>query len=139
MILTTTKPTNSSTNNNTKPARQCYFLIQHVESRKEVPLFNFLKHLNNQSPNCDGGFEHQYYTFSPHGMQIFIEHLKRDAKMTKQSLFLDVGSGRGNTVFCVANAIKPVMSYGIEGDIDRYRVLTKKNIIIIIYNVKTFF
>jgi adenine-specific DNA methylase len=92
-------------------------------SRKEAPLSQFLKHLNNQIPGCDGGFEYAYYQFSIHGMQIFLNNLKDVANLNTQSSFLDVGSGRGNTVFCVANKLKPIMSYGIEGDINRYQVL----------------
>jgi hypothetical protein len=116
---------------------QSSYLINHNNIRKEeVPLKKFLKHLTKQIPNCDGGFEFPYYCFSFLGMQKFLENLIKIANMTSESLFLDVGSGRGNTVFCVANAIKPIMSYGIEGDMDRYKVETVTVVIIVffIYN-----
>jgi hypothetical protein len=48
MIITTTKPTNSSATKNTKPARQCNYLIQHVESRKEVRYCWFAFFLNER-------------------------------------------------------------------------------------------
>jgi hypothetical protein len=73
--------------------------------------------LENQIDGLTGVHDtYSYYTFNGQGMKIFLKHLKEDAKLSNESTFLDVGSGRGHTVFCVANILKPAMSYGIEGD-----------------------
>jgi hypothetical protein len=97
------------------------YLIKHiVNCTKE--LQPFLYYLNKQAPGLDGGIELPYYTFNYIGMGIFLEHLKSDTQFSKTSLFLDVGSGRGNTVFCVANEFKPIISYGIEADKSRHMV-----------------
>jgi hypothetical protein len=102
------------------------FLITHKTSTINNNIKNKKEYvicLEKQIDGLPGGLNYSYYTFNWKGMEIFLKHLKEDAKLSNNSMFLDVGSGRGHTVFCVANFLKPVMSYGIEGDNVRYMVL----------------
>jgi hypothetical protein len=99
------------------------FLISHTRRpENQINLKQFLKFLNNQSLGCDGGTDYRYLTLNHKGMEIFLKRLREDAEFTNKSMFLDVGSGRGNIVFCVGKELKPIMSYGIEGDECRYMV-----------------
>jgi hypothetical protein len=84
---------------------------------------DYVNSLEKQIDGLTGGHDpYSYYTFNGRGMQILLNHLKQDAKLSTESMFLDVGSGRGHTVFCVANILKPAIAIGIEGDNNRFRV-----------------
>jgi tRNA G46 methylase TrmB len=109
----------SSTN---KLSSHISYLI-YYNPKKYRSLNPFFNHLNKQVPNCDGGSEFQYYPFNYKGMEIFVDHLKTIASFNCDSRFLDVGSGRGNTVLCVANEFKPILSFGIEVDNNRFNVI----------------
>jgi tRNA/tmRNA/rRNA uracil-C5-methylase (TrmA/RlmC/RlmD family) len=102
-----------------------YLIMQKQRTSSIFTLKTFLNLLNKESKGCDGGFDFQFYQLSQKGMEILLQHLKQSAKLNRQSMFLDVGSGRGNTVFCVAHELNPVLSYGIEGDKDRFKVRNK--------------
>jgi hypothetical protein len=104
------------------------YLIVPSNSNKTLKLESLLSFLNKQLDGLDGGNHYSYYQFSHKGMEIFLQHLKDDAKMSNNSMFVDVGSGKGNTVFCVANQFKPIMCYGIEGDENRYLVIIFKRL-----------
>jgi hypothetical protein len=102
------------------------YLIIHktiIELRGQVKnVKDYVNALEKRVDGLTGGINYSYYTFNGQGMDIFLNYLKDVANLNSKSMFLDVGSGRGHTVFCVANFLKPVMSYGIEGDRDRYKV-----------------
>jgi hypothetical protein len=113
-------------------------LITHNNNSSNNNKFNtkqlqedYLKFLEHQLDGLPGGNDFSYYTFSWSGMKNILKYLKEYAEFSNKSMFLDVGSGRGHLVFCVANILDPVMSYGIEVDHNRYLVAIIKIIIII--------
>jgi hypothetical protein len=108
------------------------YLINHKKSGDfnniKKKLKEYLFFLENQLDGLSGGFTYSYFTFNSTGMEIFLKKLKDEAEFSFESRFLDVGSGRGHLVFCVANILNPIMSYGIEGDDCRYNVETIKTL-----------
>jgi tRNA1(Val) A37 N6-methylase TrmN6 len=78
--------------------------------------------LDKQVNGLTGGYGYQYFTFNFAGMEKFLKNLKEYAEFSNRSRFLDLGSGRGHLVFCVASILNPVMSYGVEGDDCRHGV-----------------